>query len=343
MNFVRSLAVHLGLLALAAVFALIVWTRDEAPAAEKTEEFEVWSGRADDVKSVSFTSDKRKVSIEAHKDSVGRWYVATVDREVQRQRMQATPGGADAGPPPQPKVETTRETQTFVGVKDADKLIEQLAPLMAIRRIGKVEPARADEFGFKEPEGTLSVGFGDKLRRLVVGGTTPGGGDRYARDPESGDVYALSGEVLRGLQFAESRLIQRELHDFEDGAVERAVIIKGGSRRELLPFEGKKDAWADVASPAKLDETAGNWMTKVGRLRASDYVKTPEKPVTPQNTVVRVEYLSGKRPIGYVELAKITAADGTQYLVKSELTRWWAKVLKSSGEQIEQDLGSVVK
>ena len=98
MNLTRSLAVHAALLALATVLALVVWTREDAPAAEQADQFEVWGGRPDDIKSVSFTSDKRKVLMEAHKDSVGRWYVATVDREVQRRSMPApvADAGADA-------------------------------------------------------------------------------------------------------------------------------------------------------------------------------------------------------------------------------------------------------
>jgi hypothetical protein len=34
---------------------------------------------------------------------------------------------------------------------------------------------------------------------------------------------------------------------------------------------------------------------------------------------------------------------GSDYLIRTEQTRWYVKVLSSVGEQLEQDLGSVLK
>jgi len=52
----------------------------------------------------------------------------------------------------------------------------------------------------------------------------------------------------------------------------------------------------------------------------------------------------GSRELGYLELYKLPGEAGkAKYLVKTEHTRWYAEVLASIAEQVEQDLGSVVK
>lgn len=348
MSVFRSLGVHLGVLGVAAALAVHVWTKDEKPRLEKGDQVEVWGGKPDDVKEISFESEKRRVQLEARKDSRGRWYVGTVDKTLEVKPPRPT---GDAGAPaPPPPVTEKRETTRFVSVDQADKLVESLAPLTAYRAVGKIEDARAEEFGLAKPEGTLRIKLDGKERTLVIGGTTPGGADRYAR-LENGEVYAIPGSIAQSLMFAESRLIERELHGFEPEEVTRARIVKGGDAREVVRLEDKKEGWAAATSPGVLDETVGNWMTKLGRLRVMQYTETPPAPVTPESVVVRVEYFDKSSELGFIELVKLPpkapapdpAKAKGQYLVKTENTRWYAEVLGSTAEQVEQDLASIFK
>ena len=105
----------------------------------------------------------------------------------------------------------------------------------------------------------------------------------------------------------------------------------------------KKSGWADPATPTKLDETVGNWMSKLERLKVQEYVEAPAAPLRREDAVVRVEYFAGGKAIGFVELYKVPGEKSSDYLVKSERTRWAAKVLTSAAEQVDQDLGSVLK
>jgi hypothetical protein len=348
MNLARSLALHIALLVVAVAFAAGVWSKDEKPKAAKSEQVEVWGGRPDELTSIAFETDKLRVQLEPRKDSKGRFYATTVDKSVEKP---ITPPGSDGGLPAPfkadagpPKTESKRESQRFVSVKEADKLAESLAPMMALRQLGKVDDARAEEFGFDKPEGTLRVAFGSRQHSLVLGGTTPGGGDRYAKDPQTGNVFAISGDLGRNLQFAESRLIERELHDFKPEDVKRVKITKGTATRELVRMEEKKDGWADPATPDKLDETAGNWMSKLGRLRAQQFIESIDVPVLPEYQIVRVEYFDGKKSLGALDLIRIPDdKSNAGFLVQTEYTRWYAQVLKSSAEQVQQDLGSVIK
>jgi len=219
-----------------------------------------------------------------------------------------------------------------------------------LRAVGKVEPSRNEEFGLDKPEGTLKVTVDGKEHVLTIGGTTPGGSERYAKYQGNGEVFAISGDIVQSLMFGDSRLPERDLHGFKVDEVTRIRVTKGGKQRELFRVKDKNDGWGD--SPTKQDETAVNWMSKLGRLRAGDFVEKPAKPLTPNDAIVRVEYFDGSKPVGFAELYKLPATapagsseppKGNDYLVKTEWDRWPVKVTASTAEQIENDLASVLK
>jgi hypothetical protein len=339
----RGLIVHLVLLGVAGGLALRVFTRGEKPASAASEQqVQVWGGRPTDLKSLSYESmqdpEKKRVNVETRKDSLGRWYVVGIEKTAQP----AADGGAPISMPDKP--EAKKETTYLVSIKEGDKLTESLAPLMAMRALGKVPAAQLKDFGLDKPEATLRVVFDDKPRTLVVGGVTPSGVDRYARIPDSGEVYAVSGEFVRSLMFADSRLLEREIHNFEPGEVTRIVVSRGKNPpREFVKVEGKTDGWADAKTPAKLDETAGNWLSKVGRLSATQYFEQFGVPILPEYQVIRLEYFHNSKSIGFLELTRIPDnKSNAGYVAKTERTRWYAQVLKATAEQIDQDVRAVV-
>jgi hypothetical protein len=125
--------------------------------------------------------------------------------------------------------------------------------------------------------------------------------------------------------------------------VTRLRITKGGKSRELVAVAEKKGAFADPATPTKSDDTVGNWLTKVGRLRVMEYVEKPAAQPAPESAVVRIEYFGKKEALGFLEVYKVPGEKGSDFLIRSEQTRWLVKVLASAGEQVEQDLPSVLK
>lgn len=341
MSLARDVAPHLAVFGVAAALAFVVATREQKkpPAAGREQEVVVWQGRPESVSSVRYESKKLTLRLDSRRDDAGRWYVAEVVKTAAAPPpAPAGDAGGDAAPPPAP--EPRRETSRFVSVGQGEKLVEGLAPFLAYRALGRVEESRAAEFGFDEPEGTLYVSVSGTEHALVVGGPTPGGSDRYVKSPASGEVYAVNGETIRSIQFADSRLIERELHGFKVEDIDRVRIDRGGQRRELVRVPDKKDGWGDAAAPGTLDETSGNWMTKLGRLRAATYVEKPEGEAT---KIVRVEYLERDKVKGWIELHKVAGAQGATYLVQTEHTRWFGTVTRSAAESLETDLGSVVK
>jgi hypothetical protein len=327
--------VHAALVVVAAGAATFVWTRDKQPKALAEANVTVWSGRAADVERVTFEAKTHKLALDAKKDDRGRYFIGVEEKEAAKPF--APDAGADATPTPAPE----RTTTTFVSVGGAEKLAEALAPLKALRAIGKIGDDRAAEFGLSEPEGTLVVRVGSTEHKLVIGGATPGGSDRYARDPGSGEVFVLRGDVFRDVDAPDARLLERELHEWKEADVRKARISAGGKARDVARGgTEQKRFWADSGSPDQNDETVGNWMAKLDRLRPSEYLATA--PAS-KELVVRVEY-AGTSPLGWLEVVKTPGATGKpDYLVQTERTRLYGKISQTLAEQVEQDVGSIVR
>jgi hypothetical protein len=330
----RGLWVHVGLLAVACVASFYVWSRDKKATAAAVADVTVWGGRPEDVQRIAFESSTTKVSLEARQDAQGRWFFGTVER--------ASSPISDAGAPP------PRKTTTFASVAAAQKVAQALAPFRALRFIGAVDNQRAGEFGFKDPTPVVVVSVSGKEHRLGIGGPTPSGTDRYVRDEGSGSVYAVRGDFLRDLESGDTNLLERDVHDLKDADITSVRVLAGGKTREIFRRgPSSKRIWTDTASSENADETLSNWFNKVDRLKAAEYVSDPAGPV---ETVLRLEYAAkGTRGV-FLDLAKIpTASAGghpgskSDYLVRTEHTRLWTKVFAPSAEQVEQDLGSVLK
>ncbi len=338
----KPLALHGAVLLVAAGLAYSVWNKDEALPEKEQASVDVWSGSQASFSKLSFEGKTRKVRLESLKDELGYYYVGTVDKE------DAPPSnpheGVQGAPlkPPEGK-SGKKETTRFVSVKAGETLVKALAPLKALRAVGKVEAGRYEEFGLDKPEGTLKVTVDGKEHALLIGGTTPGGSERYAKYQTSGEVFAISGDIAQSLMFGDTRLPERDLHGFKNEDIARVRIQKGGKTRELVRVKDKNDGWGDPATPEKQDETAGNWVTKLNRLRGTEFVEKPATPLKPSDALVRVDYFDGGKAVGFVELYKLPAEKGNDYLARTEWDRWYVKVAATNAEQIENDLASVLK
>lgn len=350
MKLQRSLWLHCLLLAVASGLAWKTWTSEETPTSLSRHRVQVWSGTVDQLESIRFESERTKVAIVPHKDALGRWYEVRSEREVSPRVPKHI--GAGGAPPTDP--EPTWEKRAFVSVQEGEKLAEALGPLMALRAVGRVEGDREKEFGLDEPKETLAVRVAGKDYQLVIGGPTPGGGDRYARVKESGEVFAISGDLVRRLEQAESRLLERTFHDFGEQEPDRVKIVEGGRSRELVSMPGKLGAWASASSAEAQDETASNWMGKLGKLRVKSYLEGP-KALEGKQPFLQVEYFRGSKRLDTFELFKLPAAEeppkdvqvsssagvAERYVARSSHTRWPVELPSASAAELERDLASL--
>jgi hypothetical protein len=324
--------IHLGVLAASVVAALAVWTKEKETKTLVPGDIVVWSGRSGDVEKATYESKTRKVSLEAKKDAAGRYFTGTAEKDPP-----APFHAPDAGAPPPAG---PRTTVGFVSVGSGERLADALAPLKALRALGKIGADRAAEFGLAEPDATVTVQVGGATHTLLVGAVTPGGGDRYVREGASNEVYVVKGDALRNLETAESLLLERDLHEWKDAEISRARLESGGKARDLVRSgpEGKR-FWADAATAETNDETLGNWMSKLEKLRPSEFVLADPDP---RETLLRVEY-TGRKPLGFVELVKVKGGDKPAFYLRTEHTRLFGKVAGTQAEQLEQDLSAIVK
>ncbi|HEX3595360.1 MAG TPA: DUF4340 domain-containing protein [Polyangiaceae bacterium] len=340
----RGLLIHTAILAVAGGLALKTWTTDETKA-PKHGETDLWPGSPDQVQEVRYEAKQGLLTLEPHHDSTGAYYVGTVKKNpsAEPEKKLDEHGNPVASTPP-PANPSEPKTSRFIATKDGDDLVASLAPLRALRVLGKVTDAQKLDFGFDKEEGRLTIKLGGKSNTLVFGGTTPGGSDYYAKDLGSGNAYVVLGSIVRDLTNADQRLVERRLHGFEDTAAKRVKITAGSATRELVRSADKKGAWTKPGAPNDKDETATNWMSKVDRLRTTSYEgDTLHPPPAAADLVFKIEYFDERKPIGVTEIWHHPGADGkTDYVVKTELTRWYATVIRSAAEQVEQDLKSVV-
>jgi hypothetical protein len=82
------------------------------------------------------------------------------------------------------------------------------------------------------------------------------------------------------------------------------------------------------------------------RVRVTTYLENPEPAVKPEDTIMRVDYLGrGDKKLGFIELVGRPPQAGSEqgeFCIRTEHTRWYATILRSSGEQLQQDISSVL-
>lgn len=337
----RGPLVQGAVLAVALGLAWQTWTREKAaPKADKG--VKLWESRAADVGLIEYISEKRYAKVERKSDADGSYLWVTVDREK----------GALGNVKPPPGQEPERSTKSFVGGKSADRLVEQLAAPSAARALGKPDAARQKELGLAESKDLLAVTVAGQRRELRLGSKVYGGSERYVLDSRSGEGFVLAGGALRDIEIGETSLMQRDLHSFDAKDVKGALIAAGPKTRQVVRLTGstKADEWADAATPGQKDEAVGNWMSKAGQLRALEYVpdEAALQLVLPGSSapedVLRIELRGeGDKPLGFLELSRVVGEkDKPEYLARTETTRVRVKVGQRVGEQLEEDLPTLL-
>ena len=358
-----SIAIHATLLGVSGVLAFSTWTKEEDADGGKFAQADVWSGTPAKLERVGFESKEGTLSLEPRRDKLGAYYVGTVVKteagvaeqvkhsHKEEKHLFDKDGGVGRGEhghhdDDDAPIAKASEPVSFIAVGEGEELAKKLAPLRALRALGVLDEAKLDEFGLEETEGTLRVKIGGAEHTLLFGGKTPGGTDRYAKDAETGKAYVVEGSILRDLQNASQRLVERKLHDWEDSSVEKVVVHVGDQRRTLVRTAGERSFWSGEGSADTKDETASNWMSKLERLRVTSYEgEQLSPPPAASDRVVHVDYFDERRKIGFIDLYRRgagTEGGKVEFVAQTEHTRWYAQVLRSTAEQVDQDVASVV-
>lgn len=338
----KNWGVHLGAFGLSALIAFQVLVSGEET--ELQADALVWQAPVEQLERIEYVTADSRLVLEPVTDEAGRYYVATLEQEVEDERHGSTASQTDAGASTgAADTEPARETIRFIAVEAATELGERLATLQAVRALGVVAAERLEDYGLHaEALPRLSVTLRGGVRHLKIGGKAPGDGDVYVQAESDGRVYAVAGHLVRALDAAQSRLMERAPHLWPVEQAQRARLEVGEQSVELVQFPNTPGTWATASAPEEKNETATNWVRKVLRLRVTRYL---ERPAQQPEVLVRVQYTSeAGKPLGFLELARLPGEEGPShdYLMRSETTRWWGYVPSSTAEALAQDAASLV-
>lgn len=336
----RSLLVH-GILAVAGlVLAWRVWADRNAPevSADAVTLLECGQGR---LQSLELDLETKRVAMSVE----GRGDEAVYRFEAQQKRTEDAPDTA----PPEPL-----EPKRFLGSRDDVEAYvdEKLSPLRAIRSLGVPEGALLEEIALDEPEGRLTLRCGERDTVYDIGGAAFGSGDRYVREAGDDVVYLVAADVVRELQSADFRMIQRDLHAFDWTEVASVTAAVDGAEKTLLQrdrLDARKAQWVDEAEPDRRNELFDNWMDRVKRLRVQTYLPPDAAPGSDLEgdeaeglgapvAALRLVYRDAEgAELGRLALERVDGSGAQWFYAESDATRGWVTVMRSVATQVEDD------
>lgn len=238
------------------------------------------------------------------------------------------------------------------GNENARRVFESFAPLRASRALGVLDPARLKELGLDTTKKWIEVTARGNKRRFAIVPAPPGGNDPYLRDEQDGRVYIVARHILSDLQSASVNLVERRFHPFRLEEVERIVVTgASGKKKEYKTARVDENLpgirLLPASAPDKPDETAKNWHDRIWNLFPATVLGKGEAPATNQEAqgVLRVEYFSRGKPLGWLELAKTKPAAGQSAtgaaprevsVARSEFTLGWMQLSADAGALITE-------
>lgn len=332
----RALRIHLVLLIAAAAWAFLLSGRDPVRKEDRNR-VPAWDRDTTEVVAIRFWSPEKEVLVERREDDGGAYLWGT---QIEHGGADPNADRAAEGEGAAEPVESADTLEFPVGAS-GHSLVERLAGLRVVRSLGSLTTDQRARFGLADASAEqaerLAVEFRDGRREFVLGDTTYGGSDRYAREPATGAGYVLSSDVTRPLGIGEGSLRERWLHHYPDDDVAQVVVANGGTERTMV--RAKSGDWISPGGEAP-DEAFANFMQRVDQLAISGYEDAPSPGALP--VLLRVDYLNEDgEAIGFVELFRDDGADRDPYYLRTERTRILAGAVAALAERVAEALGEV--
>lgn len=276
------------------------------------------------------------------------------------------PAAADAGAPAEPEQEIVTSTREYPVGEAATKLLADFSAMRALRALGPVSDDQRAEYGFEDEKvaATLTVIFAGQTRSLVIGKKATGATGKYAVDVESGQGYVIADSVFTALEGGETSLKPKLAVPTGDAvaAIELATPAGKSRRVDRLSLKDEKTSkitktWGDKATGAA-DTTAANFLSKVEtELKPNKF--EPTLDLATATELVTLVYRDAKGgelgkltlykrvtpPAAPPEGAPVPATPPeplVEYFIVSTLTRVPATVQTTGGDQVEQNIATVL-
>lgn len=140
----------------------------------------------------------------------------------------------------------------------------------------EIDEKKLDEFGLKKPRLTVLFNASGKDMGLNVGNDTAMGNNLYASVSGREDVLVVDKSVFQTLNKEVKDLRDRELVNFEIGALPKIQVVQGGQGMDLVQESGVWRIASPVRGLADPDKVSG-MLRKVKRLRVRDFTSDSPK------------------------------------------------------------------
>lgn len=286
------------------------------------------------LESVVYASADVDVRFEVRKDTLGSYAWVTVTDHKQKKAKEGEP------PPP---VET--KVTAFKAGSAGDKLMESMAPLMAMRELVGVDAPKLETFGLSASTTTLAVTAAGRTATLELGAETYGAKDLYAKHRESSRFYVVDDELIKPLKFATTRLPERGLFAAAVETVDTVVLTAGTTTVEWLQHN-KEDRTADwwerkatagTDEVGKKDETFANWLEKALKVKSASYVQTGEEPATTE-PVFDLTFSAQGKPSETLHVLK----SEDDWYARSDYSRGLVKLTRSAVEDTADEVEDIL-
>ena len=335
----RSATIY-GLLLL--VFSGAAWHQwTSEPALDLEGQVALLPGNADDISKVLWVSDTSEATINRKKDERGSYYWVEYTRWTEK-TIPVEPGQGDTGEAPEPQVERTAKHSVFKGAHKVDDVFASLSPLPALRKLEITSDEKLEQVGLTDPKASLEIHRDGRVQKLDVGGEAYGTRDRYVRHGETGDIYLVSKDLLKPLEYARTRLPDRTLIGVEHSSILSATVSVGEeslSLRHLNREDPTKAQWVTDYDPETPAEQATTWLSKAFALKGTRFADPKEPPTDLEDRFALVILDSEGRS---TSLKVMQVGSEGDWYAQSEHTRGLMKLVRSAARALADDAPGVL-
>ncbi len=215
------------------------------------------------------------------------------------------------------------------------------APLKALRSLGRLSGKELELTKLEKDPGVLTLEVGGSTRIFELGARTHGARDHYVRERGKLEVFLVPGRLVTDLEFPQARFMQKKLRSAPLKEVAKISLAGGGQSQQFFHknrLAEKQSYWTIDADSDTVHETAGNYLDKLEKLTAAEYLKNRKLPEGLDPVLEAQWFDDNDKTLGKLTLWRQGQGKGVTYYGQSTATRGPVKVHRFIAEQVERDL-----